>query len=95
MNTHTSYNPITNKLNSSGSGSIDMSCKKITEAFTSVTPEERKMLWKSFMKRTYSFDFSMLNSKVRHKLTRLGLYQLRSREVTKDAELLKKINKKR
>lgn len=47
------------------------------------------------MKRTYSFDFSMLNSKVRHKLTRLGLYQLRSREVTRGAELLKKINKKR
>lgn len=104
MHTNAFYNPDTNELltgipscyrtgNWQGLGS-----KKIAEAFTSVTSEERKMLWNSFNKRTYSFDFLMLNSKVRHKLRRLGLYQLREKNTLYDLnpgkELLKKINKK-
>lgn len=100
MHTRTYYNPYTNKLHT-GSISchpngnwVDIGCKKVAEAFTSVTPEERILLWQSYYKRTYSFDFNILNSKLRHKLRRLGLYQLKEKPLSNGAELLKKINKK-
>lgn len=103
MHTNTFYNPYTNQIrtgyhNYPDTNFVDLGSKKIAEAFTSVTPDERKMLWNSFNKRTYSFDFLMLNSKVRHKLRRLGLYQLREKDTLYDInpgkDLLKKINNK-
>lgn len=98
------YNPETNQLNKSydygenslleSKGFVNLGYQKVAEAFTSVNPKERVMLWNSFNKRTYSFDFSMLNSKVRHKLKRLGLYQLVERPLSNGEELLKKIKNK-
>lgn len=104
MNTKTFYNPETNKIRSIRSwfesniydqGYVNLGYKKIAEAFTSVSPEERPILWKSLNEgKTYSFDFSMLNSKLRHKLRRLGLYQLKDRYLSEGEYLLQKINKK-
>jgi hypothetical protein len=101
IHTKTYYNPITNKLQTGFSSSNpnsnwqNVGFKKVAEAFTSVTPEERKVLWKSYDNRTYSFDFSMFNSKLRHKLKRLGLYQLSEKPLSKGKNLLKKINNKK
>lgn len=54
------------------------------------------MLWKALdQERTYSFDFSMLNSKVRHKLKRLGLRQFGDCSLSEGERLLRKINKKK
>ena len=73
-------------------GFVRLGDRKIAEAFTSVSPQERLLLWKAFKQgRTYSFDFSMLNSKLIHKLRRLGLRQLERRPVTPGEELLNKI----
>lgn len=105
MNTKTFYNPETNhiksikswsNLNVYNQGYINLGYKKVAEAFTSVDPEERPILWKSLTEgKTYSFDLSMLNSKLRHKLRRLGLYQLNDKYLSKGEELLNKINNKK
>jgi len=100
MKTTTWYNPLTNHVcngfSTRGEGYIPLGDRKIAEAFTSVTPEERKLLYISYTKgKTYSFDFSMLNSKIRHKLKRLGLIQFENRPFYNDGkELLHKINNK-
>lgn len=109
MNSKTFYNPETNQIRSvihwskwfdpqnlRNKGFVNLGYKKVAEAFTSVTPEERIMLWKALdQERTYSFDFSMLNSKVRHKLKRLGLRQLGDCYLSEGERLLRKINKKK
>lgn len=109
MNTKTFYNPETNEIRSvqhwstwtifgsmASRGYVNLGYKKIAEAFTSVSSEERPILWKSLTEgKTYSFDFSMLNSKLRHKLKRLGLYQFPKREISRGQDLLDKINKKK
>lgn len=105
MNRHTFYNPKTNHIkraNRFGAeassvhrlGYENLGCEKVAEAFTSVTSEERIKLWNSFFKRTYSFDFSELPSKLRHKLKKLGLWQLPVIPLYDGEELLDKINKK-
>lgn len=105
MNAKTFYNPETNHIKSVkawsnleqyNQGYVNLGYKKVAEAFTSVSPEERPILWKSLNEgETYSFDFSMLNSKIRHKLKRLGLYQLQKRYLSNGKELLNKINNKK
>lgn len=104
MNTKTFYNPETNHIKSirfwnydySESGYINLGYKKVAEAFTSVNPEERPILWKSLTEgKTYSFDLSMLNSKIRHKLKRLGIYQFSKKELSNGEKLLQKINNKK
>jgi len=105
MNSHTFYNPETNQVRSGTyeersllweRGFINLGDRKIAEAFTSVSPEERSLLWEAFnQKKTYSFDFSMLNSKLRHKLNRLGLSLLGNQQVKQGEALLEKINNKK
>lgn len=99
MNNFIHYNPNTNKLITGkrivhDSNFISLGDEKIAEAFTSVSPEERKKLWLALHSTTYSFNFNMLNSKIRHKLKRLGLYQLCDREISRGEKLLKKIKNK-
>lgn len=105
MNSNTFYNPETNQVRSGTyeersllqeRGFINLGDRKIAEAFTYVSPEERSLLWEAFnQKKTYSFNFSMLNSKLRHKLNRLGLHQLRDRDLERGEALLEKINNKK
>lgn len=105
MNSHTFYNPETNQVRSGTyeeysllqeQGFINLGDRKIAEAFTSVSPEERFLLWKAFKQdRTYSFDFSMLSSKLRHKLGRLGLQQLGNQDLERGEALLEKIKNKK
>lgn len=99
MHTRTWYNPDTNILLTSKrfptrTGFTWLGYKKIAEAFTSVSADERPKLWLALHGKTYSFDFTMLNSKLRHKLTRLGLYPFGERDKTEGQILLDKISKK-
>lgn len=102
MNTKTFYNPKTNQILTGKSRNFtlnedeyNLGYKKIAEAFTSVSEEERKKLWLSLHGKTYSFDFSMLNSKLRHKLTKLGIKQFRNRGKSRGQELLEQIKNKK
>jgi len=95
MKTNTFYNPITNEVGKYTSPDfIYLGCKKVAEAFTTVKPDERKILWDSYDKKTVSFDFSLLNSKIRHKLNKLGLYQLCDKPLSNGEYLLNNINDK-
>jgi hypothetical protein len=107
MNRHTYYNPTTNRVlrvqtigGVHPDGYHHVGYKKIAEAFTSLQGEERKALWKALIdERTWGVDFSLLNSKVKHKLKRLGLkdvsYHSPVRYLGRGGELLIKINKKK
>jgi hypothetical protein len=102
MGTHnyTYYNPETNEIQTgkrySGDGFICLGAKKIAEAFTSVDPEERPKLWASLHGKSYGFDLRMLNSKLRHKLKKLGIdLQFSDRRLSDGEELLKAIEEKK
>lgn len=98
--TYTYYNPETNEIQTgrrySREGFIFLGYKKIAEAFTSVDPEERPKLWASIHGKSYGFDLRMLNSKLRHKLKKLGIdLQFSDCRLSDGEELLKTIEEKK
>ena len=68
--------------------------KIIAAAFTKVSPEERRSLWLSLYGATYGFDLNKLNSKIRHKLRKLNIFQLEERELSKGESLNYKFSNK-
>ena len=98
--TKTFYNAITNEIITSESnfshreGFECIGCKKIAEAMTTVTKEERPIIYNSI---TYGIiDFDKLNSKLKHKMKKIGLkYYNISNYEPKGYTLLKTIKKKK
>lgn len=105
MHSRIYYNPETNQIKNiiqgsdyceNNKGFVNLGHRKVAEAFTCVSADERKILWTALNQdKFFSFDFSLLNSKIRHKIRRLGLYQLGKRYVSPGKTLLNKINNKK
>lgn len=83
MSSKTFYNPDTNHIKRVKAwsnpdiykgGYVNLGEKKIAEAFTSVSIEERKILWENL--KGGVIDFTNLKSKLKHKLQKLGLYDM-------------------
>jgi len=96
VHTNTFYNPITNQIKTGfyrihKGGFEIIGCKKIAEAMTSVSEKERPLIWKA--RSGGWIDLNLLNSKLKHKLRKLGIdrYYVKSYY---DYSLLEKINKK-
>ena len=93
-NTKVHYNPDTNELRTgvsdhfTSSGFLSLGSKTVAAAFTKISPEERRSLWLAVNSDSYGIDLTKLNSKIRHKLKKLGLYQLSLRRMSKGQELL-------
>lgn len=98
VHNYTYYNPETNQIKRgrfSKDGFVCLGYKKIAEAFTSVDPEERPKLWLALHGKSYGFDLRVLNSKIRHKLDKIGIdKQFPDRLLSKGEELLSRIQKK-
>lgn len=102
MHNYTYYNPITNDLKKAGyynklEGYFCCGCRKFAEAMSTVNKEDRLTIWNSKIGNTQLIDINSLSSKLRHKLSKIGINQ--SFDWLKDkssngAILLRKINKK-
>ena len=106
MGNVTLYNPKTDHIKRSSSTITFLNCKnddyesvgcrKVAEAFTSVNEKERIELWKVYKRGI--IDLSKLSSKLRHKLKRLGMWDIGepySFYMPKGEKLLNSIKKKR
>ena len=76
IHNRTYYNPETNEISRRPCGDGFFSCgsRKFAEAMTTVDPEERPLVWRNSNYGT--IDVKNLNSKLRHKLARIGIREI-------------------
>lgn len=99
--TNTFYNPETNELITNRhfcfqEGFESVGSRKIAEAMTAVKEEDRPLIWKARESEKYwGIDLTMLPSRLRHKLKRLGITEYYATGPRTAGEyLLQKIKKK-
>lgn len=102
------YNPITNEIRTGvtylyltnkgyySQGFVNLGFRKVAEAFTSVSENEREKLWLAIHSNNYNgIDLTMLPSKIRHKLKKINVNLLFEKGFkTEGEELLHKIKNK-
>ena len=87
---------ITNRVTTYREDFKSLGSRKVAEAFTSVSKEDRPKLWLSLMKGNGLFDLESLPSRIRHKLKKLNITKAgRVINYNPGYELLKKISKKK